>query len=72
MDYKFLFLKKDFFIQQQEYRFALYNTKISEPQNFSVLPIEDGEIYSLDEFFAGVEVSIPSIFTHSTPMTLGF
>ena len=54
--HKFLLCKDIFFLQQQEYRVILYKTKIGEPQEFSISPILDGKIYSLDEFFSGIKV----------------
>ena len=69
--HKFLLCKDIFFLQQQEYRFILPKTKISKPQNLPIAPIIDEQIYSLDEFFAGVEVSIASTSTYSPQMVLG-
>jgi hypothetical protein len=56
--YRFLLCKDNFFKLQQEYRIVLYKTKINSPREFGVLPIIDGEIYTIDDFLSGVEVHI--------------
>ncbi|AZV56766.1 hypothetical protein [Clostridium sp. AWRP] len=56
--HRFLLCKDEFFKLQQEYRFILYDTFIDEPRTFFINPIDDCEIYTLDDFFAGIEVNM--------------
>lgn len=50
-------MQRYFFSEQQEFRIILHEELITEPRNFKITKLTNTKIYSLEDFFKGIDVN---------------